>query len=219
VECEPWIEAADLVGTIAYEAATPEQRESACRWASTKLWKAVKGGYGFVEQTVNACVPGTCGCCPCTCGPHTLIEVSRTLPIEEITSITNTRTNTVIDPSRYGIVNDRFVGLLGANDQWDAAAYCGAALQIVFLAGNEPDADAKEAARELASEWLMKETGVGTCRLVLKEFANKSVPRGRAGRRDVHLLGIPIVDLFVLENRPMTTSGMIDPSTLPTTVR
>lgn len=217
--CEPWeITGLCCPGWIA-EGTTPPTdpdllalfearlaaQEQATRWASSVLWRRSGRKVGVCDYVLRICPP-CCYCSPCVCGPKSILNISPELPIVAIDSITDVCSDTIIDPARYGIVNDHGVGLIDETCGWLVGYNC--ELEIEFSAGWEPDIEALMAGSELACEFVKHCLGE-ECRT--KEFL-KLTGAHKRGTRQVILTGLPLVDSWLIEVNRVGSAGMMDPS-------
>lgn len=208
---QPWITAADLRTDLAKEDAA--LRTAAIAWASEALRRRTRLQWGVADYDIQFNVPCSCGISwvdgVCVCAPRQLIHISPRQPIIEVASVTNVATSVAIPPERYGIVNEHWIGLVDSTNLEWATGWCNR-LRVLFSAGAVPDAEGKEACAELAGEFLKLKANDQSCRL--RSNQTGVIKRGRNGRRDVALFGIPLVDNFILSVNVGSASGSLDAS-------
>lgn len=217
--CEPWpVDMActqvlwyaedDVVPGGVDLAAQLELQDKAVLWASAMLWKRTRRRFGVCTLTRRVCPP-RCECVSvCSCGPQSLLLNVSELPITSITSITDVCSGAVVDPARYGIINENSIGIVdGGSCVWSAG---GCDVDIVFTDGYTPDVEAVAAVSELTAEYLNYCRGTACRKGSYFDLSGGSVRRGRGGRRDVMLFGLPLVDRFILDATASSPSGMLD---------
>lgn len=184
----------------------------ALSWASTFLWKRSGRRFGVCSRTVRICPP-SCYCFDiCKCGPRSVLALSLDAPIVAVQSVTNVCSNTVIDSSRYRIVNGSSLGLVDMSCGWLVGVDC--ELEIVFTAGWTPDEEATLAASELACAFVKKclDTECRSDSFLSLAAGFHKVGSQRGGRRTIVLTGIPLVDQWLIEVGSAGATGMLDPS-------
>src|SRR5258706_10622048 len=146
-----------------------------------------------------------CGMSPCICGPQSLLHITHSRPIADITSITDVCSGDIIDPARFAIVDENYIGLVDHTCSWSPGVMC--ELEIVYSHGWEPDIEAQMAAGELACEFVKYCMGE-QCRS--DKFLSLAAGQMKRGRRQIVLTGLPLVDHWLIQANSVGSSGILD---------